>query len=130
MSHKTPCNNNLVHNNNNNIFYISFSGSYSGDGSVDSNYSGVHRVTVDEVSGFGSSSGGCPLDFQLITESLPSCVCGGSASVERGFVTRFTHPDEPSCNNSNSTEVLKVITKQREHNIQMNDECDIMEPYL
>ena len=49
--------------------------------------------------------------------------------MERGFVTEFTHPDEPSCN-YNSTDTFAVITEEREHNIQMNGECDVTEPYL
>ena len=133
-SHKISCYNNFVHNNNY-IFYTFISGSYSGDGSVDSNSSyssGVHTVTVDEASGFGSSSGTkCPLDFQVVTECLPSRVCEGSASVERVFVTEFSHPDELSCRNSwNSSDTVTVITEQREQSIQMNDECIVTEPYM
>ena len=60
---------------------------------------------------------------------LPSShVCGGSASVERGFVTGFTQPDQQSCK-SNSSDIFRVITEPREHDIQMNDEC-FEEPYL
>jgi hypothetical protein len=110
--------------------YYACTGNYSGIGSesVESN-SGSGLSTIDEISGFGSSSSGCPLEMQMVIECLPSRVCGGSASVERGFVTRFTHPDEPSCI-SNSTHPFMVITEQKEHDIQMNDECDITEPYL
>lgn len=62
-------------------------------------------------------------DFQNVTECLPSYVCGGSASVERGFVAEFTEPDQPSCNH-HSNDTFRVLTEQREHNIRMNDECD------
>ena len=92
--------------------------------------SGSGLPTVNETSGLGSSLSGCPLDtIQRDIECLPSHVCGGSASVERGFVTGFTHPDEPSCT-SNSTNSSIVITEQKEHGIRMNDECDVTEPYL
>ncbi len=104
---------------------IFYTGNYSGIGSVESN-SGSGLPTIDEISGLGSSSSGCPLEMQMC---LPSRVCGGSASVERGFTTGFTHPDEPSCI-SNSTNSFKVITEQKEHGIRMNDDCDVTEPYL
>ena len=82
---------------------------------------------LPETSGLGSSLSGCPLDtIQSDIECLPSRVCRGSASVKRGFITGFTHPDEPSCAPDSST----IITEQKEHGIQMNDECNITEPYL
>ena len=97
----------------NNLFNNVSAGNYSGDGSI----------LEDGTSGSGSS-GVCPSEFQVVTECLPSYVCGGSASVERGFVTEFTRSDLLSCNPfSNDTE-------QRTHNIQMNNECVATEPYL
>ena len=60
---------------------------------------------------------------------LPSCICGGSASLERGFVTGFAHPDEPSCNPHSNGSFI-IITDQEQHDIQMNEECDEEDPYL
>ena len=92
--------------------------------------SGSGLPTVNETSGLGSSLSGCPLDtIQRDIKYLPSHVCGGSASVERGFVTGFTHPDEPSCMFI-STNSSIIITEQRDHGIRMNDKCDVTEPYL
>ena len=78
--------------------------------------------------GSGSSDFG-PSGFQPITECLPSHVCGGSASLERGFVTGFAHPDEPSCNPQLS-DSFTVITERKQHDIQMNEECDKEDSYL
>ena len=79
---------------------------------------------------FGSgSSGSGPSAFRTVTECLPSYVCGGSTSVERGFVTGFAHPEEPSCT-PHSSDSFKVITEQKQHDIQMNEECDEEDPYL
>jgi hypothetical protein len=113
-----------------NNYYACTGNYFSGIGSesVESN-SGSGLPTIDEIFGLGSLSSGCPLEIQMVTECLPSRVCGGSASVERGFITRFTHPDEPS-GISNSTHPFMVITEQKEHSIQMNDECDVTESYL
>ena len=64
-----------------------------------------------------------------VSECLPSNVCGGSTSVERGFVTGFARPDESSCN-PHSSGTFTVITEQKQHDIQMNEECDEEDPYL
>ena len=100
-------------------------GNYSGSGSAE--LLTTSGSDLPETSGLGSSLGGCPLDtIQIDIECLPSNVCGGSASVERGFITGFTHPDEPSCVSNSSI----IITEQKEHGIRMNDECDITKSYL
>ena len=80
------------------------------------------------ISGSGSLGSGSSA-FQPVIECLPPYVCGGSASVERGIVTGFAHPDEPSCN-PHSTDSFSVITEQKQHDIQMNEECDEKNPYL
>ena len=107
-------------------YYYNNAGNYSGSGSAELlTTSGTSDLP--ETSGLGSSLSGCPLDtIQSDIECLPSHVCGGSASVERGFVTGFTYPNEPSCVPNSSI----VITEQKEHGIRMNDECDITKPYL
>ena len=45
--------------------------------------------------------------------------------MERGFVTGFAHPDEPS-NDSSFT----VITEQKQHDIEMNEGCEMEDFYL
>ena len=78
----------------------------------------------------GSGSGSSAFS-QPITECLPTYACGGSASLERGFVTKigFALPDKPSCN-PHSSGTFTVITEQKQHDIQMNEECDEENPYL
>ena len=49
--------------------------------------------------------------------------------MERGFVTGFAHPDRPSCN-PHLSDSFTVITEQKQHDIQMNEECDEEDPYL
>ena len=106
-------------------YYYNNAGNYSGSGSEE--LLTTSGSGLPEISGLGSSLSGCPLDtVQNDIECFPFRVCGGSASVERGFITGFAHPDEPSCVSNSST----IITEQMEHGIQMNDECDITEPYL
>ena len=85
----------------------------------------------NDTFGSGSSDFG-PSGFQPITECLPSRVCGGSASLERGSVTGFAHPDEPSCNpcNPHLSDSFTVITERKQHDIQMNEECDKEDSYL
>ena len=74
-----------------------------------------------------SGSGACPSDFPMVTECLPFYVCGGSASVERGFITEFN--DQASCR-AHSSDTFRNIAEQRQHNIEMNDDCNVTEPYL
>lgn len=108
----------------------------SGDTSASGRYSGSAN---DSESGSGDTSSGsggsgpCPTSTSDYQECLPHCyVCGGSASVERVFITGFTvWPDQPleSCN-PNSCDTFAVTTEQKQHNITMNEECDEDEPYL
>ena len=105
-------------------YFISV-GNYSGDDFMkNTSGSGIEERT----SGSGST-GVCHSAFQ---ECLPPRVCGGSASVERGFVTEFTQPDQPSCN-PHSDDTFRVITEQKDHDnniIRMNGECNEEELYL
>ena len=84
----------------------------------------------DNITGSGSLCSGSSA-FQPVTECLLPYVCGGSASLERGLVTGFAHPDEPSCNH-HSSDSFSVITEQKQHNIQMslNEECKEEDPYV
>ena len=82
----------------------------------------------DNITGSGSLGSGSSAS-QPVTDCLQPYVCGGSASLERGFFTGFTHPDRPSCNH-HSSDSFTVITEQKQHNIQMNEECKEEDSYL
>ena len=83
---------------------------------------------VDEYSG-SSSSSLCATSSPIVTKCLPSHVCGGSASVERGFVTEFTAPDQLSCK-PHANDTFRIITEDRGPNIPMNDDCNEAQPYV
>ena len=83
---------------------------------------------MDEYSSSGSSNL-CAKSSPIVTECLPSRVCGGSASVERGFVTEFTAPDQLFCK-PHTNDTFRIITEDRGSHIPMNDDCDEAQPYV